>query len=62
MSELPWILYKNQHGKVHDRLFLTSEGTSHEKQNCICLDWNQNLGMSPGGAQRQDGRTDRQTD
>jgi hypothetical protein len=31
----------------------------HDKQNRNCLDCNKNLVMSPGGAQRQDGLTDR---
>jgi hypothetical protein len=41
---------------LHDRPFLSTGRTPHDKQNRNCLDYSQNLFMSPGGAQRQDVR------
>jgi len=41
---------------------LSTGKSPHDKQNRSCLDYNQNVVMSPGGAQRQDGRTGRLTD
>jgi hypothetical protein len=45
-------------GLLHDRALLSTGRTSSDKQNRNCLDYNQNLVMSPGGVRRQDGRTD----
>jgi len=38
--------------------YMTHPSTQHDKQNRNCLDYSQNLVMSPGGTQRQDGLTD----
>jgi hypothetical protein len=42
---------------LHDRPVLSTGRTPHDKQNRTCL-----VVMSPGGVQRQDGRTDGRTD
>jgi len=47
---------------LHERPVLSTGRTPHDKQNRSCLDHNQNLVMSPGGANCQDGRTDGRTD
>jgi len=39
---------------LHDRPVTSTEETPHDKQKSRCLDHNQNLVMSPGGAHRQD--------
>jgi hypothetical protein len=44
----------------HDRPVLSTGKTPHEKQNHSCLNYDQNLVMSPEGARREDGLTDRQ--
>jgi hypothetical protein len=36
---------------LHDRTILSTGRLPHNKQNCNCLDYNQNLVMIPGGAQ-----------
>jgi len=41
-----------------DRLVLRTGWTPHDKQNRDCLDYNQNVVMSTGGARRQDELTD----
>jgi len=43
---------------LHDRPVLSTGRTPHDKQNRNCLDYNQNLVMSPGGARSQDGLSD----
>jgi hypothetical protein len=40
------------------RSFASTQGRPHDKQNRNCLDYTQNLVMSPRGAQCQDGLTD----
>jgi hypothetical protein len=46
---------------LRDRPVLSAGRTLHDKQNCYCLEYNQNLIMSPRGAQRPDGLTDSQS-
>jgi len=43
---------------LQDRPVLSTGRTPHDKQNRSCLDYNQNLVISPRGAQRQDWLTD----
>jgi len=43
---------------LYDRPVLLTGRMPCNKQNCNCLDNNQNLIMSAGGAQNQDGQTD----
>jgi hypothetical protein len=43
---------------LQDRPVLSTGKTPHDKQNRNCLEYNQNLVMSPRGAQRQDRLTD----
>jgi hypothetical protein len=43
---------------LYDRTFLSTGRTPHEKQNRNCLDYNENLVMSPGGVRCQDWLTD----
>lgn len=43
---------------LQDRPILSTGKTTHDKQNCKYLNYNQNLAISPGGAQRQDCLTD----
>jgi hypothetical protein len=43
---------------LHDRTFLSTGRTAHNKQIRNCLDYSQNLVRSPRGAQCQDGLTD----
>jgi len=43
---------------LHDRPVLSTGRTPHVKQNRNCLDYSQNLVMSPGGAKCYDWRTD----
>jgi hypothetical protein len=40
---------------LHDRPVLSAGRTPNDEQSLNCLDYNQNLVMSPRGAQRQDG-------
>jgi antibiotic biosynthesis monooxygenase (ABM) superfamily enzyme len=42
---------------LHDRTVLSTEKTPHDKRRSIWLDQKQNLIMSPGGAQSQEGLT-----
>jgi hypothetical protein len=39
---------------IHDRPIITDGRTSHDKQTHNCLDYSQNLVMSPRGAECQD--------
>jgi hypothetical protein len=43
---------------LQDRPVLSSGKMPHDRQNHNCLQYNQNLVVSPRGAQRQDGLTD----
>jgi hypothetical protein len=43
---------------LQDRPAPSTGRTPHDKQNRNCLDCNQNLLMSPGGARSQEGLTD----
>jgi hypothetical protein len=43
---------------LQDRPLLSTGRTSHGKQNRNCLDYSQNLVMSPGWVRRQRGLTD----
>jgi len=43
---------------LQDRPDLPGGRTSHDKQYCTCLDYSQNLAMSPRRGQCQDGLTD----
>jgi hypothetical protein len=47
---------------LYDRSDLSTGRTPHDKQSRNCLDYSQNLVMSPGGAQCQDWLTDWLTD
>jgi hypothetical protein len=44
---------------LQDRLVLLRGLTHHDKPNLNCLEYSQNLVISPGGARRKDGLTDR---
>jgi hypothetical protein len=48
--------------QLEDRTVLDLGRTPHDKQNRNCLDYSQNLVMSPRGAQCQGGPTDWPTD
>jgi hypothetical protein len=44
---------------LHDRSVISTKKMSHDKKKkSNCVDHNQNLVMSPKGAQRKDGQTD----
>jgi hypothetical protein len=43
---------------LQDRPILSTDRTPHDKQNCNCPDYNQNLAMIPIAAQCQDGLID----
>jgi len=51
----------NDYYLLHDRPVLSTGRKPHDKQKLSCLDYSQNLVMSPTGAQRQDWLTDRPT-
>jgi len=55
------LLDKDQDSELlHDRPVLSKGRMPHDKHNHNCLDYSQNVIFSPGGAQRQNGLTDRQ--